>query len=34
MSLKKQIASLSNWDTIYEEVFESFLDESDADKFF
>ena len=34
MSVKKQILSLSKLCTIYEEVTESFLDETDVDSYF
>ena len=34
MSVKKQIPSLCNLYTIYEEVLESFLDETDVDSYF
>ena len=34
MSVKKQISSLSNLYTIYEEVPEIFLDETDVDSYF
>ena len=34
MSVKKQISSLSKLYTIYEEVPESFLDETDVDSYF